>query len=145
MEIYTIGFTKKSAEEFFESLKKNGIKLLIDIRLNNVSQLAGFTKRDDLEYFLKKICRAKYIHEPMLAPTEDILEAYRDKKMTWEEYEKQFNQLLDERCIEKNIKKSVFNKPAVLLCSEHEPEHCHRRIVAEYLSRKWGDIKINHL
>jgi len=145
VEIYTIGFTKKSAEEFFESLKASGIKLLIDIRLNNVSQLAGFAKRDDLKYFLKIICRAKYIHEPLLAPTDEILEAYRSKKITWEEYEKQFLNLLEERAVEKKIKKSMFNKRAVLLCSEHEPEHCHRRLVAEYFSRKWGNIKIIHL
>jgi uncharacterized protein (DUF488 family) len=145
VEIYTIGFTKKSAEEFFESLKAKGIKLLIDVRLNNVSQLAGFSKRDDIEYFLKKICRAKYLHMPLLAPTEEILDAYRDKKIAWEEYETRFLRLMEERAVEKEIRKSLFNKPAVLLCSEPEPEQCHRRLVAEYFKQKWGNIKITHL
>jgi uncharacterized protein (DUF488 family) len=100
MEIYTIGFAKKKAEEFFGALRRNGIKRLIDIRLNNTSQLAGFTKRDDLQFFLKEICGANYLHEPLLAPTPDILISYKRKKINWQEYEKRFLDLMAERNIE---------------------------------------------
>jgi len=145
VEIYTIGFTKKSAAQFFEVLKRSGIKRLIDIRLNNQSQLAGFTKQDDLKYFLKEICRIEYIHEPRLAPSKDILEGYRDKKITWEEYEKKFLDLLNERQVSGFLKKDLFNIPTVLLCSEPKPDQCHRRLVAEYLQKYWTNISIIHL
>lgn len=145
MEIYTIGFAKKSAEAFFGALRKAGIKRLIDIRLNNTSQLAGFTKRDDLKFFLKELCYAEYVHEPLLAPTADILNSYKKKKIGWQEYEKKFRELMAERKIEEKIDQNLFNGPTVLLCSESKAEHCHRRLVLEYLHTKWGDIKITHL
>jgi len=145
MEIYTIGFAKKSAEEFFGALKRNGIKRLIDIRLNNTSQLAGFTKKDDLRYFLKKLCDAEYIHEPLLAPTNGILNSYKKKKITWEDYEKQFLELMAKRKIEEKVDRNLFDAPAVLLCSEAKADCCHRRLVLDYLKTKWENIKVLHL
>jgi uncharacterized protein (DUF488 family) len=145
MKIYTIGFTKKSANTFFELIKKNGIQQLIDIRLNNKSQLAGFAKRDDLQYFLKVICNAKYIHEPLLAPSQEILDIYKKKKGTWRDYEINFLRLIEDRKIEEKIKKQIFEIPTVLLCSEPTAQFCHRRLVAEYFQTKWGGVDIQHL
>ena len=134
MKVYTIGFTKKSAADFFELLRESGAKRLVDVRLNNVSQLSGFAKRDDLRYFLEKICRIEYVHMPELAPTKEMLDAYRNEHRDWEIYEREFIDLMDERRIgKKGIKRTISN--ACLLCSEHEPDHCHRRLVAEYLDR----------
>lgn len=115
------------------------------MRLNNTSQLAAFAKRDDLRYFLREICRAEYLHEPALAPTKEILDAYKQKRMPWEEYESRFRELLAERAVERTIDRRFFDEPAVLLCSEPTPEHCHRRVAAEYLAEKWGNVKIVHL
>jgi uncharacterized protein (DUF488 family) len=145
MEIYTIGFAKKSAEAFFGALRKAGIKRLIDIRLNNTSQLAGFTKRDDLKFFLKELCNSEYIHEPLLAPTPEILNSYKKKKITWQEYEQRFLELMAERKIEERIDQNLFNGPTVLLCSESKSDRCHRRLVLEYLQNKWGSFRITHL
>lgn len=145
MEIYTIGFTKKTAAEFFGSLKRAGIQRLIDVRLNNASQLAGFTKRDDLPFFLQEICEANYIHEPLLAPTQEMLDAYKKQKGSWQEYEKRFLQLLENRRVESNIDRGGFSVPTVLLCSENTAEHCHRRLVINYLRGAWGEIKATHL
>jgi uncharacterized protein (DUF488 family) len=145
VEIYTIGFTKKSAGQFFGALRSAGIKRLIDIRLNNSSQLAGFTKQDDLAFFLREILRAEYMHHLILAPTKEILDGYKNKKITWEEYERRFNSLLTERKVEDRINRKLFGLPTVLLCSEPKPDKCHRRLVAEYLSEKWIDLKITHL
>ena len=144
MKVYTIGFTKKPASDFFELLRDSGAKRLVDVRLNNVSQLAGFAKKNDLEYFLKKICRINYVHMPELAPTSEMLDAYRKGHRDWESYEREFLALMDERRIsKKGIKRTIAN--ACLLCSEDKPEHCHRRLVAEYLQRNWGDVEIIHL
>ena len=145
MEIYTIGFTKKTAAKFFGSLRQAGIKRLIDVRLNNSSQLAGFTKREDLPFFLLVICQAQYLHEPLLAPTQDILDAYKKRKGSWSDYEKRFLALMKERKVEERIDRKSFEIPTVLLCSEATAEHCHRRLVLEYLQEKWGDLKIKHL
>ncbi|HDS29539.1 MAG TPA: DUF488 domain-containing protein [Firmicutes bacterium] len=145
MEIYTIGFTKKSAEEFFEILRKNGIKLVIDVRLNNTSQMAGFTKKDDLMYFVRELCGADYVHNPDLSPTQEILDGIRKKKIDWNEYETLFNQLLEERKIGETLDEELFSRPAVLLCSEATADQCHRRLVAEYLKGKWKDVTIVHL
>jgi len=145
MEIYTIGFTKKTAERFFESLRRSGIQQLIDTRLNNVSQLAGFAKRNDLEYFLKSICGASYHHEPMLAPTQELLDEYKKHGGDWARYEQRFLALMAERKVEERIPKALFSKKSVLLCSEDKPDHCHRRLVVEYLKGKWGDIVVRHL
>jgi uncharacterized protein (DUF488 family) len=145
MEIYSIGFTQKTAEQFFGLLKGAGIRRLLDVRLNNVSQLAGFAKRQDLPFFLKEICRAEYVHEPLLAPTQEMLDAYKKEKGSWPEYESKFLALLAERRIEEAIDRSLFSVPTVLLCSEPTPEQCHRRLVLEYLSEKWQDLQAIHL
>lgn len=145
MEIYTIGFTQRTAASFFGALRARGIKRLIDVRLNNSSQLAGFTKREDLRYFLKELCGADYLHEPLLAPTQEILDSYKKNGAKWSEYERRFLALMNERRPETKVDRKLFNVPTVLLCSEAKPEHCHRRLVAEYLQSKWGDVDIIHL
>jgi uncharacterized protein (DUF488 family) len=145
MEIYSIGFTQKTAEQFFTRIKDADIRLLLDVRLNNVSQLAGFAKRADLAFFLKQICGAEYLHEPLLAPTRDMLDAYRSKVASWQEYEMRFRALMAEREIERNLDRALFESPTVLLCSEPTADRCHRRIVLEYLREKWGNITISHL
>jgi uncharacterized protein (DUF488 family) len=118
---------------------------LIDVRLNNTSQLAGFAKRDDLQYFLRELCRAEYRHEPTLAPTKEILDAYKKKQLSWEQYEICFLDLLMERAAENAVDRRLFDVPAVLLCSEPSPQRCHRRLAAEYLAGKWGGVEIVHL
>jgi len=144
IRLFTIGFTKKSAETFFTKLSVAGVKRVIDIRLNNVSQLAGFAKRDDLRYFLKILCDMDYIHLPEFAPTKDILDAYRKKKGDWSVYEDRFLDLLSERKAEEGISRELLDD-GCLLCSEDKPDHCHRRLVAEYLGEKLGNIEIKHL
>jgi len=145
IEIFTIGFTKKKAEYFFEKLKKAGVKRVVDVRLNNVSQLAGFAKKDDLIYFLKKIGGMDYVHLPDLAPTKDILDAYKKQKGDWATYERKFIELMERRHIEDKIPKEKLDE-GCLLCSEDKPHHCHRRLVAEYLKSKWNeDVEIKHL
>jgi uncharacterized protein (DUF488 family) len=141
MRLFTIGFTKKSAEKFFESLKMNGVKRLIDIRLNNKSQLAGFAKADDLKYFLK-ISGIDYIYMPELAPTKELLDGYKDKKVDWEEYEKQYLQIINARDIKFDV--SLFDG-GCLLCSEDKPDKCHRRLAAEYLEKKIKGVNIVHI
>ncbi|MFS8780062.1 DUF488 domain-containing protein [Synechococcus sp. R55.6] len=143
MKIFTIGFTKKSAEQFFNRLKQPGLVRVVDTRLNNTSQLAGFTKKRDLEFFLHEICKLGYVHLPELAPTQEILDAYKASG-EWSNYERQFLSLMAERRIEDQVDKSILDG-GCLLCSEATPEHCHRRLVAEYLRRKWGDVEIVHL
>lgn len=144
MKIFTLGFTKKSAEEFFGRLKSSGAGRLIDVRLNNVSQLAGFTKRDDLRFFAKAICGIEYLHLPVLAPTQGILDAYKKAKGDWATYERSFLGLMAERRIEASIRQQLLDG-ACLLCSEDKPQHCHRRLVAEYLSDRWGNVEIVHV
>ena len=145
MEVYTTGFTKKTAAQFFGSLRQAGIKRLVDVRLNNSSQLAGFAKKDDLPYFLNEICHIKYVYEPLLAPTQDMLDAYKKEKGSWSDYERRFLALMRERRVEEKISPKLFEVPTVLLCSEATAEHCHRRLVVEYLQEKWGNIEIIHL
>jgi len=142
--LFTIGFTKKTAEQFFNILKNSGVKRVVDIRLNNVSQLAGFAKRDDLRYFLKTICDIDYIYKPELAPTKDIMDEYKKNKGGWSVYEKGFRDLLSERDIENRIAKEILHGDC-FLCSEEKPDRCHRSLVAEYLREKWGNIEIKHL
>jgi len=144
MMIFTIGFTKKSAETFFTRLKSASVRRLIDVRLNNVSQLAGFTKRDDLRYFTKAICNIDYVHLPELAPTADILDPYKKAKNgDWQLYERQFLDLMRSRHIE-SISREILDG-GCLLCSEEKPHHCHRRLVAEYLKEQWHDVEIEHI
>jgi uncharacterized protein (DUF488 family) len=145
MKLYTIGFTKKTARQFFEILKRAGIKTLVDIRLNNRSQLAGFTKKEDLEYFLQAICGASYNYLPSLAPTQEILDNLKKHKGTWTQYETRFQDLMRERGAIEKVDKQLLGGPSCLLCSEPTAEHCHRRLVAEALTLQWPDIEITHL
>ena len=144
MKVFTIGFTKTSAESFFHRLQGAGVTKVLDVRLNNVSQLAGFAKRDDLQYFLSTIGRIAYEHARELAPTKEMLDAYKKGKGDWAEYEKQFLELIATRQIEKFIPREAM-EGACLLCSEDTPHHCHRRLVVEYLQEKWGDLEVTHL
>ena len=144
MKIFTIGFTKKNAEQLFARLKQPGLQRVLDTRLNNVSQLAGFTKKDDLRFFLREVGHIDYVHLPALAPTQAMLDTYKKNGGDWETYEKQFLALMAERRIETSIDKDLV-AGACLLCSEQTPHHCHRRLVAEYLRGKWGDVDIQHL
>ena len=144
MKVFTIGFTKKNAEQFFTRLKQPGLQRVVDTRLNNVSQLAGFTKKDDLKFFVREIGHIDYVHLPVLAPTQLMLDAYKKNGGDWDTYEKQFLALMAERRIETSIDKDLV-AGACLLCSEATPHHCHRRLVAEYLRGKWGDVDIQHL
>ena len=141
VNLFTIGFTQKKAEQFFETLIKAGVKRVIDTRLNNVSQLAGFAKKSDLQYFLQKIGEIEYIHILDLAPTN----AYKKKEITWDSYEQKFNQLITQRQIERKLSIDIIDK-SCLLCSELKPHNCHRRLVAEYLQINLEkNIKIHHL
>jgi uncharacterized protein (DUF488 family) len=144
MKIFTIGFTKKSAQAFFSRLKQANVKRLVDVRLNNVSQLAGFAKKDDLRYFAKEICGIEYVHLTTLAPTQDILDDYKKRRGDWAVYERQFLDLMKSRHIEDNSSREILDADC-LLCSEENPVHCHRRLVAEYLRDKWGDVEIEHI
>lgn len=145
IHLYTIGFTQKGARKFFTLLQGSGAKRIVDVRLNNVSQLAGFAKRDDLKYFVREICHMDYVHIPELAPTKDILDEYKKHGGNWEVYEDKFIDLMEKRSIEKTVKPEMIDG-CCLLCSEHRPHHCHRRLVAEYLNKKWGDrITVKHL
>ncbi|MGD0520241.1 MAG: DUF488 domain-containing protein [Terracidiphilus sp.] len=145
MEIYSIGFTQKSASEFFGTLKAHGIERLLDVRLNNTSQLAAFAKQADLAYFLREICGADYEHEPLLAPTQEMLDAYKKQKGGWDAYEEAFLALIRARNIETTIDKESFARKTVLLCSEPTAEHCHRRLVLEYLQEHWEGVEFYHL
>ncbi|MEU5231365.1 DUF488 domain-containing protein [Streptomyces bacillaris] len=144
MKLYTIGFTKKSAEKFFGLLREAGVSALVDVRLNNVSQLSGFAKRDDLRYFLGELCDARYAHRTELAPTQDMLDAYKKRAIGWAAYEESFIQLMKARQIEETVQQETLDN-AVLLCSEDNARHCHRRLVAEYLAQRWDDVTIEHL
>lgn len=135
MEVYSIGFGGHSAPEFFRKLEAARIELLIDVRLNNVSQLAGFTKKSDLPFFLDRIGDIGYRHELDLAPTSEMLTAYRGKAIPWIEYEKRFVQLLVDRRVEDQFDASSFARRTALLCSEPTARHCHRRLVLEYLRK----------
>jgi uncharacterized protein (DUF488 family) len=143
MKLFTIGFTKTSAESFFSRLSKANVKKLVDVRLNNVSQLAGFAKKEDLKFFTKSICNIGYEHIPELAPTKDMLDEYKKSKGAWSTYAQKFVDLMARRKIE-NIDRARLDE-GCLLCSEDKPHHCHRRLVAEYLKEKWSDVEIQHL
>lgn len=144
MKLFTIGFTKKTAEAFFTKLKRSGAKRVVDVRLNNVSQLAGFAKRNDLQFFLREICHMDYVHVPELAPTQDIFDEYKKNKGDWAVYEQKFLELMRKREIEKMIDPAVI-ADGCLLCSEDKPHHCHRRLVAEYLKSHWGGVEVSHI
>jgi len=144
-KVSTIGFTKTSAFSFFGRIKQSGAKKIFDVRLHNTSQLAGFAKADDLSFFLQEICHVEYIHEPLLAPTDDILKAYKRDKGDWPTYEDRFLKLMADRKIESRFSPEMF-QDTCLLCSEATPHHCHRKLVCEYLNSKWdGSLHVKHL
>ncbi len=142
--LFTIGFTQRSAENFFGTLQQAGVRTVIDTRLNNRSQLAAFTKQKDLAYFLRTITGIEYEHDLGLAPTAEILKPYKQGVMTWAEYQREFDALLTERAPADHDTRERF-AGACLLCSEHEPDFCHRRLVAEYLQRHWPELAVRHL
>jgi uncharacterized protein (DUF488 family) len=145
VDVTTIGFTKTTAERFFARIKSAGVKKVVDVRLHNTSQLSGFAKADDLSYFLKEICGADYVHQPLLAPTDDILKAFKRDKGDWGVYQRVFLDLMGQRKIEERLRPDMF-QGSCLLCSEDTPHHCHRRLVCEYLNGKWGGaLNVRHL
>jgi len=144
IQLFTIGFTKKNAEQFFGKIIEAGVKRVVDVRLNNTSQLAGFAKKEDLVYFLKKLGGIDYVHLPQLAPTQEMLDEYKKNKGDWAVYEARFLELIAQREIEKSVAPEILEQ-GCLLCSEDKPHHCHRRLVAEYLSGKWKNIETKHL
>jgi uncharacterized protein (DUF488 family) len=144
MRLYTIGFTRKSAEAFFTSIRRAGVKRIVDVRLNNVSQLAGFSKRDDLAYFARALCDADYLHLPLLAPTQAMLDRYRKEGGDWDRYARDFVGLMEDRRIDREVRRETL-ADACLLCSEADPGRCHRSLVAAYLLSKWKDVEIVHL
>ena len=144
IKLYTIGFTGKSAEKFFDLLRSNKVKKIVDTRVNNVSQLAGFAKGADLKFFAGEIGHMSYEHNVDFAPTKELLSTYRDKKITWEQYEVEYLNLLDMRKIAQKTNVDLLHENC-LLCSEHTPEKCHRRLLAEYLRQAKNDVQIIHL
>ena len=144
MRIATIGFTRKSARRFFGLLRESGVKRVLDVRLNNTSQLSGFAKQDDLSWFLDQLCGIDYAHLPSLAPTQALLSDYRKKRIDWDTYEARFLDLMRERRVAETIPRALLDG-GCLLCSEHQPHRCHRRLVAEYLDARWGGVQIEHL
>ncbi len=146
MKIYTIGYTKKSAAEFFGLLERHGVERVVDVRLKNTSQLAGFTKKDDLEYFLRRLLGIEYCHLDFLAPTAELMKTYRDSGQDWELYVDGFSKLLEERDVLNRLERGFFSeKQCCLLCSEPDAEHCHRRLIAEHLQEAWPDVEVVHL
>lgn len=145
MEIYTIGFTQTTAERFFKRLADAGVERLLDVRLNNSSQLAGFAKAKDLPYFLRELVGATYEHEPLLAPTQELLDEYKKRKGDWATYEAKFLELMKSREIETSLDVSDFQTRTALLCSEATAENCHRRLVCEYLAGRWTDVRAVHM
>ena len=144
MSVFTIGFTGKTAETFFSTLKESGAKRVVDIRINRTSQLAGFAKEQDLQFFLPKIVGMDYsIHEE-LAPTKELLASYRDKKIQWDEFATKYRALIDQRDVLKNFTARDFDG-AVLLCSENEPEKCHRTLLANLIMESFPDLKFTNL
>lgn len=142
--LYTIGFTKKTAKQFFELLKKNNVKKIIDIRLNNKSQLAGFSKGEDLQYFLHEIAGISYVHIIMYAPTDIILKQYQKGEISWSEYRDKYLELLEKREIVETLDPAGLDR-ACLLCSEDLPDQCHRRLLAEFIQQHIPDTQTIHL
>ncbi len=145
MDTFSIGFTQKNAEQFFTLLRKHQVRRVLDVRLHNASQLAGFAKMPDLKFFLRELCQADYLALPELMPTAPLLKSYRQKLMSWDDYALRFLDLMDQRCIERNLDKQLF-EGGCLLCSEHQPHYCHRRLVLDYLNDRWQThLNIVHL
>ena len=146
MNVYTIGFTKKRAERFFDLVEGSGAKRIVDVRLRPDSQLSGFAKASDLAYLLKRIAGIDYVHLPELAPDKEMLDAYRNSKAddAWDQYERRYLDLMREREVEKSVLRDII-EDGCLLCSEAEPDRCHRRLAVEYLADIWGNLTVHHL
>jgi uncharacterized protein (DUF488 family) len=145
LEIYTIGSTQSTAEHFFGRLSEAGVERVVDVRLSNSSQLAGFAKAQDLQYFLRRLIDVDYVYEPLLAPTQEIRDAYRKQKGSWEEYADSFMALMKERSIENRLDPRAFETPTALLCSEASADRCHRSLVVAYLAQHWDDVSAVNL
>ena len=139
--LHTIGFTRKSASEFFGALQSAGVKTVVDVRVNNTSQLAGFTKKDDLAFFLHEVLGVRYIHELSLAPTQELVKSYRGKQIDGDEFSARYLDLLESRGVRDQVDESDYRSHTILLCSEPDAAHCHRRIAAEYINASWGGFK----
>src|SRR5688500_12914865 len=144
MRLFTLGFTRKDARSFFTLLRDSQVACVVDVRLRSRSQLSGFARADDLEYFLEELCRLPYAPEPRLAPTPALLAAFRHGSLSWAAYEKRFLALMPARRVDRGLHRPGL-ADACLRCSEHEPRFCHRRLAAEYLAREWGGVEIVHL
>lgn len=144
VNLYTIGFTGRTAKDFFTNIQNANVKKVIDVRLNNTSQLSGFAKRDDLSYFLKEICGCDYVHNTSFAPTIEILNSYKKKHISWNEYETQFLKLISIRKIENMITENEIHM-SCLLCSELQADRCHRTIIAKYFQDKFKNVKIYNI
>lgn len=143
--LYTIGFTQKTAEQFFGLLRHNGITTLVDTRIHPDSQLSGFAKGRDLPFLMRELCQAEYLSMPAMAPEEALLKQYR-QDADWTQYERIFSQLLHDRDLIRQLDRTWWGAHrACLLCSEHQPDQCHRRLVAEYLKGHWPEVEITHL
>ncbi len=142
--LYTIGFTKKPARTFFTILNQNRVVQLIDVRLNNSSQLAGYSKREDLQFFLEVVCHCSYRHIPDFAPSKELLDGYHKKLISWAEYETKYNALINLRAPHKTMSIEQLNM-SCLLCSESTPDKCHRRLAAEYLQKQFSGLTVKHL
>jgi uncharacterized protein (DUF488 family) len=145
IKLYTIGFTKKNAKQFFGLIQESGVKKVLDTRLNNVSQLAGFTKRDDLAFFLNRVAGVGYDHALKLAPTDEILKGYKKGEISWDAYAEAYKELISKRHVEDLFSSETLDG-ACLLCSEASPHHCHRRLAAEFFQNHLGaGVEIIHL
>lgn len=145
IKLFTIGFTKKNAQQFFSLLQQGGVRKVLDTRLNNVSQLAGFTKRDDLSFFLKQVADIGYAHAEQLAPTDLMLKRYKKGEISWDAYAADYQALIQKRQVESQFSPEELDS-ACLLCSEATPHHCHRRLAAEFFRQQLGcGVEIIHL
>jgi uncharacterized protein (DUF488 family) len=145
MQVFTIGFTKRSAADLFGTLQDAGVRRLVDVRLRPDSQLSGFARRRDLPFLLEHLVGATYEHEPLLAPTDELLDGIRGRRIEWSEYERRYVELLLERDVAASLDRAAYERSTVLLCSEPTAELCHRRLAAEHLAEAWGDVTIRHL
>jgi len=146
MEVFSIGLAGRSAESFFGTLRNAGVKRVLDIRLHNTSNLAGFGRRSDLPFLLRELCGADYAHEPLLAPSPELFDGLKKtRELSWEDYERGMRALLAERRIDDILDSGEFAVPTALICACADAEHCHRRLVLEHLGAAWGPLEITNL
>jgi uncharacterized protein (DUF488 family) len=146
MEVFSIGLSGRSAESFFEALRAAEVKRVLDVRLHNTSNLAGYGKAAHLPYLLRELCVAEYEHEPLLAPSAELFDGLKKTRtLSWDDYERGIRDLLAERRVQERLDPGDFAVPTGLLCACPDAERCHRRIVLEYLDAAWGGLDITHL